>query len=294
MPTRKQAWLLAIRPKTLSAAAAPVMVGTALAVRDECFRPLAALAALIGALLIQIGTNLLNDADDFERGADTTERLGPVRVTQSGLLSAGEVRCAGWAALSVAAAAGLYLVACAGWPIFLLGIAAIVSAWAYTGGPWPLGYHGLGDLFVFLFFGVAAVAGTYFVQALTVTRTVWLATLPAGALATAILVVNNVRDVESDRVAGKRTLAVRLGPAVGRAEYAALVTLAYVVPVGMWGGGWTSCSVLLPWLSLPLACALVRNVATATEGPAFNIALHRTAQLHLLFGILFALGFVVG
>jgi 1,4-dihydroxy-2-naphthoate polyprenyltransferase len=292
MSTQAQAWLLAIRPKTLSAAAAPVLVGTALALRDGCFRPLAALAALVGAMLIQIGTNFLNDVDDFERGADTTERLGPTRVTQSGLLTATEVRRAGWAAFAGAATFGLYLIACAGWPVLLLGIAAIVSAWAYTGGPWPLGYNGLGDLFVFLFFGVAAVAGTYYVQALHTNGTVWAATLPAGALATAILVVNNVRDVDSDRAAGKRTLAVRLGQRAGRLEHAALVALAYAVPVFLWATGSASAWVLLPWLSLPMAWALVRDVTTITEGPAFNLALHHTARLHLVFGVLFATGLI--
>jgi 1,4-dihydroxy-2-naphthoate polyprenyltransferase len=294
MSTQVQAWLLAIRPKTLSAAAAPVLVGTALAVRDGCFHPLAALAALVGAMLIQIGTNLLNDVDDFERGADTHERLGPIRVTQSGLLSASDVRRAGWGAFAAAAAAGLYLIACAGWPILVVGIAAIVSAWAYTGGPWPLGYNGLGDLFVFLFFGFAAVAGTYYVQALAVTGTVWTATLPAGALATAILVVNNVRDTDTDRAAGKRTLAVRLGQRAGRLEHAALVAIAYAVPLFLWATGSASAWVLLPWLSLPLAWALVRDVTTITEGPAFNVALHHTARLHLVFGVLFAVGLLGG
>jgi 1,4-dihydroxy-2-naphthoate octaprenyltransferase len=294
MSPQVQAWLLAIRPATLSAAAAPVLVGTALAVRDGRFRPLAALAALVGAMLIQIGTNLLNDVDDFERGADTHERLGPTRVTQSGLLTATEVRLAGWAAFAAAAAVGLYLIACAGWPILVLGIAALVSAWAYTGGPWPLGYNGLGDLFVFLFFGVAAVAGTYYVQALHTTGTVWATTLPAGALATAILVVNNVRDVETDRAAGKRTLAVRLGQSAGRLEHAALVALAYLVPLLLWVTGSASRWVLLPWLSLPMACLLVRDVATITKGPAFNTALHHTARLHLVFGVLFAAGLLAG
>jgi 1,4-dihydroxy-2-naphthoate polyprenyltransferase len=294
MSPQTQAWLLAIRPKTLSAAAAPVLVGMALAVRDGSFRPLAALAALLGAMLIQIGTNFLNDVDDFERGADTAERLGPTRVTQSGLLTATEVRRAGWGAFAAAAAFGLYLIACAGWPILVLGIAAIVSAWAYTGGPWPLGYNGLGDLFVFLFFGLAAVVGTYYVQALHTNGIVWTAALAAGALATAILVVNNARDVDSDRAAGKRTIAVRLGQRAARMEHAGLVAIAYAVPVFLWASGATSAWVLLPWLSLPLAWKLVRDVMTITDGPAFNVALHHTARLHLVFGLLFATGLILG
>jgi len=294
MSTRSQAWLLAARPATLSAAVAPVVVGTALAVRDGGFHALAAAAALIGALLIQIGTNLLNDVDDFERGADTADRLGPTRVTQSGLLAAAEVRRAGWATFAAAAAVGLYLIYRAGWPIFVLGIAALASGRAYTGGPWPLGYRGLGDLFVFVFFGVAAVAGTYYVQALHVTGIVWAATVPLGTLATAILVVNNVRDVETDRAAGKRTLPVRFGERFGRLEYATLLGLAYAVPLVLWLSKSTSTIVLLPWLTVPMAIPLARSVMTTTEGPALNDALGGTARLQLLFGILFAVGLVAG
>jgi len=294
MSPRANAWLLAIRPRTLSAAVVPVLVGTAVAIRDDCFQPLAALAALVGALLIQIGTNLVNDVDDFERGADTAERLGPTRVTQSGMLSADEVRRAGWGCFAAATAAGLYLIACAGWPILLVGIAAIASARAYTGGPWPLGYRGLGDLFVFVFFGVAAVAGTYYVQALRVTGTVWAATLPVGTLVTAILVVNNVRDAETDRAAGKRTLVVRFGTRAGRLEFATLVVLAYVVPLLIWVVGSAATWVVLPWLTLPIAITLIRQVATVTEGSAFNDALHGTSRLHLFFGLLFAVGLSLG
>lgn len=289
-PSGAGIWWLAIRPRTLTAAVVPVLVGTALAQRVDSFSPLPALAALLGALLIQIGTNLSNDASDFERGADTEARLGPLRVTQSGLLSPASVWRGALAAFGAAALIGMYLAAVGGWPIVLLGVAAIASGWAYTGGPWPLGYNGLGDLFVMLFFGFAAVAGTYFVQTGEVTSVVWLAALPVGALATAILVVNNTRDIETDTVAGKRTIAVRLGAAASRVEYALLLALAYAVPVLLWWVGHASVWALLPCLTLPVAVALFRRFQGARDGPAFNRALADTARLHALFGVLLAAG----
>lgn len=288
-PSTLRTWLLAIRPQTLSAALVPVLVGSALAVRDGAFDFLPALAALVGALLIQIGTNLANDVDDFERGADTGERLGPVRVTQSGLLAPAHVRTAAWSAFGVAALVGLYLVAHAGWPIAVLGVLAIVSGWAYTGGPWPLGYYGLGDAFVFLFFGLVAVVGTYFVQAGATSPLVWLASLPVACLVTAILVVNNVRDRATDQRAGKHTLAVRFGDRFGRNEFHALTALAYTMPLLLWLGG-SSAWVLMTWVTLPEGWALVRGMETSREGPALNAILRRTARLHLGFGLLLALG----
>jgi 1,4-dihydroxy-2-naphthoate octaprenyltransferase len=286
-------WLLAIRPQTLTAAVVPVLVGTALAARAGGFRAAPAAAALLGALLIQIGTNLANDVGDFERGADAAARVGPVRVTQSGLLTPRQVRGAAWSAFAAAALAGLYLIASSGWPIAVLGIAAIVSGWAYTGGPWPLGYNGLGDLFVFAFFGLAAVGGTFYVQAGAPGVLVWLAAVPVGALASAILVVNNARDVDGDRAAGKRTLAVRLGREAARAEFALLLGLAYTVPVLLWWEGLASAPVLLPWLTLPWAAHLARLMAIIRDGADFNAALRSTARLHALFGALFAAGLLL-
>jgi len=288
-----RAWWLAIRPPTLGAAVAPVLVGSALAARDGVFRLGPALAALLGGVLIQIGTNLANDVDDFERGADTAARVGPVRATQSGLLTMRQVRTGAWVAFGAAALVGVYLIVEAGWVIAAVGAAAIAAGLTYTGGPWPLGYHGLGDVCVFLFFGIAAVVGTYYVQAATVTAAALLLSVAVGALATAILVVNNVRDVETDRAAGKRTLPVRLGAAFGCGEYVALMALAYCVPVAMWQWEGTRPWPLLPLLSLPRAVQLVRTVVTAGDGPQLNAALRGTAQLELLFGAMLAVGLLM-
>ncbi|MFQ5665617.1 MAG: 1,4-dihydroxy-2-naphthoate polyprenyltransferase [Candidatus Binatia bacterium] len=284
------AWLVAIRPATLTAAVVPVVVGTAVAARSGVEDPAAAVVVLVAALCIQIGTNLANDVDDFRRGADSPARLGPTRVTQAALLPPQQVQRAAWVAFGLAAVAGLQLWALAGWPIIAVGVAAIGSGWAYTGGPWPLGYHGLGDLFVFVFFGVVAVAGTYYVQAGSVSSFACAVSVPVGALATAILVVNNIRDVQTDEAAGKRTLAVRLGQSAGRAEFILLIILAYLLPAAILFAQATSAWILLPWLTLPWAVRLSLTVATATEGPSFNAALRGTARLHGMFGILLAAG----
>ncbi|MFI5394978.1 MAG: 1,4-dihydroxy-2-naphthoate polyprenyltransferase [Candidatus Binatia bacterium] len=284
------AWILAIRPATLTAAVVPVVVGTAVAARSGVAHLGAAIAALVAALLIQIGTNLVNDVDDFERGADSAARQGPTRVIQAGLLSSGQVRLAAWVAFGAAAVAGSYLCLIGGWPIMAVGVAAISSGLAYTGGPWPLGYHGLGDVFVFIFFGVVAVVGTFYVQAGYTTGLAVATSIPVGALATAILVVNNVRDSDTDRDAGKHTLAVRLGQRAGRAEFLALVALAYAVPAALWLVWRSSLLVLLPWLTLPWAVALSQRMAICRDGAGFNAALRSTARLHAAFGVLFAAG----
>jgi 1,4-dihydroxy-2-naphthoate octaprenyltransferase len=285
-----RAWLLAIRPKTLPAAVAPILVGTALAWADGLFSPLPALAALAAALLIQIGTNLSNDYFDCVKGADANGRKGPTRVAQCGLIALRSLRIGTVFTFLLAIVVGLYLVLVGGWPILILGLASLASALAYTGGPFPIGYHGLGDLFVFLFFGLAAVCGTYFVQAFGLTALVVLASIPVGALTTAILVVNNLRDIDTDRSVGKRTLAVLIGPRATRLEYLLLLALAYLMPLVLWLAGWASPWVLLPWLTLPLAASLVRTVSQTSEGPPLNRALAGTASLDLLFSILFALG----
>jgi 1,4-dihydroxy-2-naphthoate octaprenyltransferase len=284
---------MAIRPKTLPAAVAPVLVGTALAWAEGLFSPFPALAALVAALLIQIGTNLANDYFDFVQGADVTGRKGPTRVAQSGLISLPHLRLGTVLTFAVAALVGLYLVLIGGWPILVIGIAALVSAVAYTGGPFPIGYHGLGDLFVFVFFGLAAVSGTYYVQALSISTIVVLAAVPVGALTTAILVVNNLRDIGTDKQTGKRTLAVIIGPRATRGAYLALLAMAYAIPMLLWAAGWTSAWVLLPWLTLPLAMRLVRTIYHTVDGIPLNRALAGTANLDLLFSILFAIGLVL-
>ena len=283
------AWWLAIRPATLTASAAPVLVGSGAAWAEGAFAIGPAIAALIGAFLLQIGANFANDVFDFERGADNAERLGPQRATQQGWISAAQMKRAMWLAFAGATAVGLYLTWVAGWPVLALGVLSIAAAYLYTGGPKPYGYLGLGDLSVFLFFGPGAVAGTYYVQALEVSQLALLASLPIGALATAILVVNNLRDIETDARANKRTLAVRIGDRPTRTYYLVLLAVAYAVPVVIWWRGLADGWVLLPWLSLPLAVRLAARMRH-DGGLALNGCLVRTARLEVVFGLLFALG----
>ena len=287
-----QSWLLAARPKTLPAAVVPVIVGSAVAIADGAFHWGAALACFAVALLLQIGANFANDLFDFRRGADTAERLGPTRVTQSGLISPRGVAIGTAIVLALAALAGLYLVYRGGWVLLVLGVAAILSALAYTGGPYPLGYNGLGEVFVLIFFGFVAVTGTYYVQALAVTGLAIAAAIPIGALVVNILVVNNLRDIDTDRRAGKRTLAVRLGPAATQAEYIALLAVAYLTPPILWAVGWIEFWWFLPWLTLPLAWKLVQQLRHTT-GRALNATLAGTARLELLFGLFFAVSILL-
>jgi len=289
-PDRARAWLLALRLPTLAAAIVPVFVGSAVAARQGFFRIGPAAAALAGALLIQIGTNFANDLYDHEKGADHGGRVGFTRVLAAGWLTPGAVRRAMIAAFAAATLAGVYLVAVAGWPVAVIGVASIAAGIGYTAGRWALGYHGLGDVAVFLFFGVVAVAGTYYVQARAVSPLALVASLPVGALCTNILVVNNVRDIDADRASGKRTLAVLLGRGAAVAEYALFLLLAYLVPVLLWLGRELGLPALLPLLTLPLAAALLRVVAVRRDGPSLNGALVTTARLHVLFGSLFAIG----
>lgn len=291
-PNKIQIWFMAARPKTLPAAAAPVIAGTATAISERQFNLGPALAALLGALLIQIGSNLANDLFDYKKGADTTGRLGPLRVTQAGLLSPGQVMRGMWLVFGLAALVGLYLIGVGGWPILIIGLLSIVSAIAYTGGPFPLGYHGLGDLFVFLFFGLAAVCGTYYVQAHALNGPALWVAVPIGLLAVAILVVNNLRDIETDRAAGKKTLAVRLGSRGTQAEYLLVTGLAYLVPLLMWLAGAATPWVLLVWLSLPLAVVQTRLV-WQKRGRALNKALAGAARLELVYSLLFSIGLII-
>jgi 1,4-dihydroxy-2-naphthoate octaprenyltransferase len=293
-PGSLRAWILGARPQTLTAALVPVLVGTAVAHRTGPLRIGALVAALLGAVFIQIGTNLANDVFDYEKGADTKERLGPLRVTQAGLLSPAAVRRGMIMSFALAVLCGVYLTWVCGPIIVLIGLLSIASGIAYTGGPYPLGYNGLGDLFVFVFFGLVAVCGTAFVGCGRVPLLALGAALPVGALATAVLVVNNVRDHETDVAAGKRTVVVRLGRRFGVGEYLALLAVAYVVPVGLFVAGLVGASCLLPLLTLPLALPLYRTLALRADGPSLNRTLVRTAQLLLLYGILFAAGIWAG
>ena len=280
---------MAARPRTLPAAAAPVLVGCGAAWGSGRFALWPALAALCAALFIQIGTNFANDLFDFIKGADTSERLGPLRVTQAGLVTPRAIAVATGAAFGLAAVLGAYLVLVAGWPVLVVGVLSILAGLAYTGGPYPLGYNGLGDLFVFLFFGLAAVGGTYFVQAHELSTAAVLAGVPMGFLATAILAVNNLRDAPTDTVAGKKTLAVRFGANFAKTEYAVLTWGAYACLPVLYLLGHTSLWVFLPALSLPLLFRLLHTVCTVSGRP-LNAALGGTGQLELVFGILLAVG----
>jgi len=286
------AWLLAARPRTLAAALAPVAVGTAVAAAEGEARALPALAALAAALLIQVGTNFANDAFDFERGADTSERAGPLRAAQAGLISPAALRAATLATFAAAALIGLYLIARGGWPIAVFGLLALLAGYAYTGGPVPLGYRGFGDPLVFLFFGVFAVWGTHRVQTLGPSDLALAAAVPIGLLATALIAVNNLRDIETDRRANKRTLAVRLGPSGARRYYALLLAGSYLALPGLWWLGAPAACAWLPLLAAPLAWRLWRKVRVE-EGAALNEVLVGTARLQLVFAALLAGGFIL-
>jgi 1,4-dihydroxy-2-naphthoate polyprenyltransferase len=292
--TRARAWVLAARPRTLSAAIAPVLTGTGLAAFHGTLAWVPASAALAAAVLIQIGTNLANDYYDFVRGGDTADRVGPVRVTQAGILPPETVRRGMITVLSAAVLVGVYLVWVAGWPIVWIGIASLASAVLYTGGPFPLAYHGLGDVFVFVFFGPVAVGGTYFVQARLWPPDAVLAGVGLGALATAILVVNNLRDIETDARAGKRTLAVRLGARGTKVEYLATLAVAAAVPVvGVVRYEWP----LLALVALgvvPLCIGPSKTVFGYRDPRELIPALGGTARNLALYGGLLALGLGFG
>jgi len=283
-------WLMAARPKTLPAAVAPVLVGTSLAIRYGTFHPLAFAAALLGAMLIQVGTNLSNDYSDARRGADTDERIGPVRVTAGGLVPPRQVLIATYLTFGAAVLCGVYLIAVAGWALLAVGAASILAGVLYTGGPRPYGYEGLGELFVFLFFGIVAVAGSYFVQRRDLPWEAFALAVPVGLLISGILVVNNVRDIDTDRRAGKRTLAVRLGRERTRVLFAVIVGVAFLTSWVPWFAG-----ALSPWLfvtaaAAPLAAGVVQTVRTHADGPSLNAALAQTARLALVFCLLLCAG----
>jgi len=291
-PNRLQVWFLAARPKTLWAAVAPVIVGVAMAAADGAFVFLTALAALLGAVLIQIGTNLANDYADFKTGADAEDRLGPMRVTQAGLVSPAQMKRAIGITFGLAVLDGLYLVAVAGWPVVVIGVLSIAFGLMYTGGPFPLGYHGLGEIFVFVFFGLVAVAGTYYVQALRLTLPVVLAGVAPGLFSVAILAVNNLRDIESDRRSGKRTLAVRYGRVFARAEYVLAVGVASLMPITLMMHRPKPIA-LAATICLALAARPILHVCRSTDGPTLNGVLAATGLNLLAYSLLFALGWLL-
>jgi 1,4-dihydroxy-2-naphthoate octaprenyltransferase len=293
IPSGVRIWLMAARPRTLSAAVAPVLVGTALAGYFHVFHPLRFIAALLGAIFIQVGTNLSNDYSDARRGADAEDRLGPVRVTAGGLVPPKQVLIATYLSFGVAVLAGVYLVAVAGWQLLLVGAASILAGVLYTGGPKPYGYEGLGELFVFLFFGIVAVAGSFFVQVTHLDWEAFALAIPVGLLAAGILMVNNARDIDTDRRAGKRTLAVRLGRGQARTLFAGTVYLAFILTPITWLFGPTKPWVLLPWLTLSIAAQVVRTVRNRTDGPSLNQALAQTGMLQLAFCMLLAAGLLL-
>jgi 1,4-dihydroxy-2-naphthoate octaprenyltransferase len=282
------AWILAARPRTLVTSFVPVLVGAAIAGAAGRLSILPVLVALASALCIQIGTNFANDVFDAEKGADREDRLGPARTVSSGLLRPEAMRRAIVAVFGLAVLLGGYLVASAGWPIVAIGLVSILSGLAYTGGPYPLGYHGLGDVFVFVFFGPVAVCGTSLVASGSVPAEAAWASVPVGALATCLLVVNNVRDRETDVLAQKRTLAVRFGRVAAEREDLALLAASYLVPLGL-AVSLRSPIVLLPLLTLPLAVRHHRELVTR-EGRALNETLAGAARLLTVHGVLFALG----
>jgi 1,4-dihydroxy-2-naphthoate octaprenyltransferase len=288
-------WLMAARPRTLPAAIAPVLVGTAAAVQWLGHLPRwgAFFAALVGSIFIQIGTNLANDYSDAKRGADTADRLGPVRVTASGLVTPQRVMRATWIAFGVAVLCGIYLTAVAGWVILLIGILSIAAGVLYTGGPRPYGYAGFGEVFVFLFFGLVAVNGSYYVQLEELDALPLGLSISIGFLATAIIVVNNVRDVETDRRAGKNTMAVRIGREAAVRLWGTLVLGAFVtLPIALWAGE-ASALPLIGLLAAPLALKPYRTLQERRDGPALNGVLAATGGLLGIFSLLVTAGLLI-
>ena len=286
-------WVRAARPATLTAAIAPVLVGSAIPAAGGHFAPGVFVAALLGAVLIQVGANFANDLFDFRRGADRPTRLGPARMTATGAVSQRAIAVATGLAFAASAACGVYLVVVGGVPIVIVGLASIVAAVTYVGGPWPYGYRGLGEVMCFLFFGVVPVATLDYLHRGSVSPAALLASIPLGCLITAVLVVNNLRDIDDDRASGKRTLAVLIGAARTRIEWKTLLALAYLVPPAGWAAGlWSLPGALMPLLTLSLAVKLAARIDRVT-GRELNLVLRDNARLSLLFGALFALGILV-
>ena len=285
-------WLLAVRVKTLPAAISPVILGTALSYHDGIIYHFIFFMTLLAAVLIQVGANFANDVYDFEKGSDRADRLGPQRATQSGLISPADMNKAMWKIFALAIGVGFYLAYVGGWPIVIIGLASIAAAITYTGGPYPLGYHGFGDIFVFLFFGLIAVPGTYYLQTGSVTElSLWLGAV-MGMLSTAILVVNNIRDMETDIVTGKKTLAVRWGKSFSHIEFSILVIIPFIIPLCMWWNTRYNMSLLITLFALPIAVHLIIQLISKS-GKELNNVLAVTARLLFIFTILFSLGFIL-
>lgn len=286
------AWLLASRPKTLPAAAAPVFVGTAVAYSSDSQNLLAASIALICSLLIQIGTNFVNDLYDFLKGTDDENRVGPTRALAAGWITQAQMKLAIYLTFGTTFILGLLLVYHAGWIILLIGILSLISGYAYTAGPLPLAYNGLGDIFVFIFFGIIATVGTYYVQSLHFSEFALLASIPVGLLITNILVVNNYRDAEEDKKKNKKTLTVKLGKPFARFQYSASLLISYVVPIYIFYTFDVSIYILLPFFSIPLAVKLIKDMKSL-EGEELNKTLEYTAKLAILFSFLFSIGIIL-
>ncbi|MBW1740871.1 MAG: 1,4-dihydroxy-2-naphthoate polyprenyltransferase [Deltaproteobacteria bacterium] len=286
-------WILAARPKTLWAAVSPVMIGTAMAYESGAAAWLPALAALFGSVMIQIGTNFANDYFDYKKGADAHNRLGPMRVTQAGLVRPGTMKLATAIAFSLACVAGIYLVWRAGWPIVVIGVLSVLSGILYTAGPYPLGYHGLGDIFVLIFFGPVAVGGTYYVQSLNIEAVVLLAGLAPGLFSVAILTVNNLRDIDGDQAIGKKTLAVRFGRTFARIEYLLSILVASSIPILLYiqtrQHPFSLLTMVVPFAAFPA----IQKVFTSHDGPTFNSVLAATGKLLLLYSFIFSLGWLL-
>ena len=289
--TAFQSWMLAIRPKTLPAGAVPVILGSAIAAADGEFSFPSAFVALVCALGIQVATNFINEIYDFRKGADTAERLGPTRTVAAGIISEKKMITVSITLLSLVFLLGMYLVYTAGWPILLIGLLSMLFAWAYTGGPWPIAYSGLGDFFVFVFFGLVAVGGTYYVQAFELPFPVLLAAAAPGAFSVNILLVNNIRDIATDRTVGKMTLPARIGGAGARSLYVALTVVAYLVPLLVWLNGYSVWG-LLSLFSLPLATSMIGKLYRS-EGRELNTVLAGTGKVMTVHGLLFSVGLLL-
>lgn len=287
-----ESWILASRPKTLPAAVMPVFVGTSIAIYDNVFVPTAAIIALICSLLIQIGTNFINDLFDYLKGTDKKDRVGPTRVLAAGLVSVKEMKLWINIVFGTAFILGLYLVYLGGLFVLIIGILSLLAGYAYTAGPYPLAYNGLGDIFVFIFFGFVGTIGTYYVQANEITMLVFWSSIPVGALVTNILVVNNYRDIEEDRIAGKRTLAVKFGSKFARLQYVLFMILSYTILIVVYFTYKQSLFVFLPLITLPLSIKLIRMIYKLT-GKELNKTLELTAKLSAIYGILFAVGILL-
>lgn len=288
-----QVWFEAARPKTLPAAASPVIMGCAMAYADGVFYWPAALTALVCALLIQIGTNYANDYFDFLKGADTEHRIGPTRATQAGLVSPQAMKNAVIVVFALAFIIGLYLVYRGGWPILAIGIASILFGILYTGGPSPLGYNGTADIFVLIFFGPVAVGGTYYVQALDITEPVLIAGLAPGLISTAILTVNNLRDIETDRLAGKKTLVVRFGARFGQLEYLFCMLLAALIPLALVYFYESSPYAVLSLIAIVAALPSIKTVFKIVADPILNTVLANTGKTLFLYSLLFSVGWIL-